>query len=369
MFNNIFKGKKIILTGNTGFKGSWLSLWLYRLGAEVMGISKDIPSTPSLFEELGLAKKTDHHFANICDGPKMKDLFSAYQPDFVFHLAAQPIVSVSYEDPVDTFMTNTIGTANILEALKGIRKTCHAVIITSDKCYDNVEWIWGYREQDALGGKDPYSASKGAAELVIKTWFHSYFNKPDSNIRLTSVRAGNVIGGGDWALNRIVPDCFRAWMEGRAVKIRNPHSTRPWQHVLEPLSGYLRAAQVLAENKVDIHGEPFNIGPNADQNHTVLELLKSVGNYWKDGNLKEHFEIEPSKSFHEAGLLKLNCDKALARLQWKPALDFDFTARLTGEWYNYFYNERGSAEISDYTLSQIIAYSQAAKEKSIDWAL
>jgi len=369
MFNNIFKGKKIILTGNTGFKGSWLSLWLYRLGAEVMGISKDIPSTPSLFEELGLAKKTDHHFANICDGPKMKDLFSAYQPDFVFHLAAQPIVSVSYEDPVDTFMTNTIGTANILEALKGIRKTCHAVIITSDKCYDNVEWIWGYREQDALGGKDPYSASKGAAELVIKTWFHSYFNKPDSNIRLTSVRAGNVIGGGDWALNRIVPDCFRAWMEGRAVKIRNPHSTRPWQHVLEPLSGYLRAAQVLAENKVNIHGEPFNIGPNADQNHTVLELLKSVGNYWKDGNLKEHFEIEPSKSFHEAGLLKLNCDKALARLQWKPALDFDFTARLTGEWYNYFYNERGSAEISDYTLSQIIAYSQAAKEKSIDWAL
>ena len=367
MFNNIFKGKKIIITGNTGFKGSWLSLWLYQLGAQVIGISKDIPSNPSLFEELELAKKTDHHFANIRDGDKMKQLFAEHQPDFVFHLAAQPIVSVSYDDPVDTFMTNTIGTANILEALKGLRKTCYAVMITSDKCYDNVEWIWGYREQDALGGKDPYSASKGAAELVIKTYFHSWFNKPDSNIRLTTVRAGNVIGGGDWALNRIVPDCFRAWLDGHPVKIRNPHSTRPWQHVLEPLSGYLRAAQVLTENKVNIHGEPFNIGPNADQNHTVLELLQSVSQYWKSVKLKEHFEIEQSKAFHEAGLLKLNCDKALFYLQWKPVLDFEATARLTGEWYNYFYNTHDSAEISEYTMYQIDAYVDAARKKSIAW--
>ena len=264
-------------------------------------------------------------------------------------------------------MTNTIGTANILEALKGLRKTCYAVIITSDKCYDNVEWIWGYREQDALGGKDPYSASKGAAELVIKTYFHSWFNKPDSNIRLTTVRAGNVIGGGDWALNRIVPDCFRAWADGHPVKIRNPHSTRPWQHVLEPLSGYLRAAQVLGENKVNIHGEPFNIGPNADQNHTVLELLQSVSQFWKSGKLKEHFEIEQSKAFHEAGLLKLNCDKALFYLQWKPALDFEATAMLTGEWYNYFYNTKDSAEISEYTMYQIDTYVAAARKKSIAW--
>jgi CDP-glucose 4,6-dehydratase len=369
MFNNIFKAKKVIITGNTGFKGSWLGLWLHQLGAEVIGISKDIPSNPSLFVELELAKKTEHHFANICDAAKMKDLFAACQPDYVFHLAAQPIVSVSYEDPLDTFMTNTIGTANILEALKGIRKTCFAVIITSDKCYDNVEWIWGYREQDALGGKDPYSASKGAAELVIKTYFHSYFNKPDSNIRLTTVRAGNVIGGGDWALNRIVPDCFRAWTEGRPVKIRNPHSTRPWQHVLEPLSGYLRAAQVLSENILNIHGEPFNIGPNADQNHTVLELLESVSKYWKADKLKEHFETEQSKTFHEAGLLKLNCDKALAQLQWKPALDFEKTASFTGEWCNYFYNARASEEISRYTMNQIEAYALAARQKSIAWAL
>ena len=368
MFNNIYKDKKVIVTGNTGFKGSWLSSWLHSLGAKVVGISKDIPSSPSLFEELALEKKTTHHFENICDGPKMKEIFKAVQPDFVFHLAAQPIVSVSYQDPVDTFQTNTIGTANILEALRGLSNPCHAVIITSDKCYDNVEWIWGYREQDALGGKDPYSASKGAAELVIKTYFHSYFNKPDSKVRLTTVRAGNVIGGGDWALNRIVPDCFRAWNDGHAVKIRNPNSTRPWQHVLEPLAGYLRAGQVLAERQVEINGEPFNIGPNADQNHTVLELLQAVSTFWKTTKLKEHFEVEASHAFHEAGLLKLNCDKALFYLQWKPALDFSETARFTGEWYNDYYNDRKQS-VWDYTIKQIDAYTEAARKKSIAWVV
>ncbi len=273
MFNNIFRDKKIIVTGNTGFKGAWLSTWLHQMGAKLTGISKDIPSTPSLFGELGLAGKMDHHFNNICDLPAMKRLFRDTKPDFVFHLAAQPIVSVSYDDPIDTFQTNVIGTANILEALRSLDHPCYAVMITSDKCYDNVEWVWGYREHDALGGKDPYSASKGAAELIIKTYFHSYFNKPGSPVKLVAARAGNVIGGGDWALNRIVPDCVRAWSEKQAVKIRNPHSTRPWQHVLEPLSGYLRAAQVLAEQKTAIHGEPFNFGPNSDQNHTVLEHL------------------------------------------------------------------------------------------------
>jgi CDP-glucose 4,6-dehydratase len=366
MFNNIFSNKKVIITGNTGFKGSWLSLWLYSMGAKVTGISKDIPSNPSLFEELDLAKKTEHIFENICNGARMKELFAAVQPDFVFHLAAQPIVSVSYDDPLDTFQTNTMGTANVLQALRSVKNLCHAVIITSDKCYDNVEWIWGYREQDHLGGKDPYSASKGAAELVIKTWFHSYFNKPGSNIKITTVRAGNVIGGGDWALNRIVPDCFRAWNKNQAVKIRNPNSTRPWQHVLEPLSGYLRAAQVLVEDKINIHGEPFNIGPNADQNHTVLELLQEVNGYWNDKSAHKPFEIEANGSFHEAGLLKLNCDKALSYLQWKPALDFNQTARLTGEWYNFYYNNQ-SQSVWDYTLNQISEYAGVAGKKSIAW--
>jgi CDP-glucose 4,6-dehydratase len=368
MFNNIFSDKKVIITGNTGFKGSWLSLWLHSMGAKVIGISKDIPSKPSLFEELDLAKKTEHHFENICDGPKMKELFTSVQPDFVFHLAAQPIVSVSYDDPIDTFQTNTMGTANILEALRSLNNPCYSVIITSDKCYDNVEWIWGYREQDRLGGKDPYSASKGAAELVIKTYFHSYFNKPGSNVKICSVRAGNVIGGGDWALNRIVPDCFRAWEKDQAVKIRNPNSTRPWQHVLEPLSGYLRAAQVLIRGDVNIHGEPFNIGPNADQNHTVLELLREVNGYWKNKSDSQPFEIEAGGVFHEAGLLKLNCDKALSLLQWKPALDFNQTARFTGEWYNYYYNNRNQS-VWDYTLNQIHEYAEAAGKKSIAWAV
>jgi CDP-glucose 4,6-dehydratase len=369
MFNNIYKGKKIIVTGNTGFKGSWLSLWLHHMGAEVTGISKDIPTRPSLFEELKLAEKTKHHFANICDGQDMKELFAQVQPDFVFHLAAQPIVSVSYEDPIETFLSNTMGTANILEALRTLAHPCHAVMITSDKCYDNVEWIWGYREQDALGGKDPYSASKGAAELVIKAFFHAYFKKPGSKIKLTTVRAGNVIGGGDWALNRIVPDCFRSWSKNEAVQVRNPNSTRPWQHVLEPLSGYLRAGQILAEPKEEnIHGEPFNIGPGADQNHTVLELLKAVGKFWIADSMKEYFGILENREFHEAGLLKLNCDKALHYLQWKPTLDFSSTTRLTGEWYNHYYND-AKKDISVYTLKQIEEYVETAREKFIAWAL
>ncbi len=367
MFNDIFRDKKVIVTGNTGFKGSWLSVWLHKLGAHITGISKDIPTTPSLFKELQLDKKSTHHFANICDGEKMKEIFRSVEPDFVFHLAAQPIVSVSYDDPIETFQTNTIGTANILEALRGMQKPCHAIMITSDKCYDNVEWIWGYREHDALGGKDPYSASKGAAELVIKTYFHSYFNKPGSKVKLVSVRAGNVIGGGDWAANRIVPDCVRAWSNQQPVKVRNPQSTRPWQHVLEPLSGYLRVAEVLAENKVPIHGEPFNFGPNADQNHTVLELLKAVSSHWQFADLSNHFSIENNTAFHEAGLLKLNCDKALANLQWKPVLDFLQTARLTGSWYNNYYNS-GKSNAYDYTNEQIDEYVSLAKQKGLAWA-
>ena len=368
MFNNCFNNKKVIITGNTGFKGSWLSLWLHQLGAKVVGISKDIPSTPSLFEELQLSDKFEHHFANICDGQKMKEIFKAVQPDFVFHLAAQPVLSVSFDDPVDTFKTNVMGTANILEALRTLKNTCKAVMITSDKCYDNVEWVWGYREHDELGGKDPYSASKGAAELVIKTYFHSYFNSPESYIQLVSVRAGNVIGGGDWALNRIVPDCVRAWSQNNSVKIRNPHSTRPWQHVLEPLSGYLRAAQILAEGKISIHGEPFNFGPNSDQNQTVLELLEEVSQHWQFDSLKTYFAIENNTSYQESGLLKLNCDKALFYLKWKPVLEFEQAARFTGAWYNHYYNGK-KENLYSYTSEQINEYAALANEKSIEWSI
>jgi CDP-glucose 4,6-dehydratase len=365
-FNNCFKGKKIIVTGHTGFKGAWLTTWLLQLGAEITGISKDIPTIPSLFEGMGLATKINHHVVNICDAKAINKIFLSVAPDFVFHLAAQPIVSVAYDDPVDTFQTNVIGTANILEALRLLNNHCTAVMITSDKCYDNVEWVWGYREHDALGGKDPYSASKGAAELVIKTYFHSYFSKPDSAVKLVTVRAGNVIGGGDWALNRIVPDCIRAWSEKKPVAIRNPNATRPWQHVLEPLSGYLRAAQCLHDNQKSINGEPFNFGPNADQNHTVLDLLRSLSVFWQFKNQQDHFAIENSHLFHEAGLLKLNCDKALFNLQWRPVLEFPQTSSFTGLWYNAFYNG-ANTNMYDFTIKQIDEYVSQAKIKALAW--
>jgi CDP-glucose 4,6-dehydratase len=367
-FNKIFKDKTIIVTGNTGFKGAWLSVWLHNLGAKVVGISKDIPTKPSLFEELQLVDKMEHHYINVTDAKAIETVFKNTQPDFVFHLAAQPIVSTSYSDPLDTFNTNVMGTANVLEALKSLTKPCKVVMITSDKCYDNVEWIWGYRENDAVGGKDPYSASKGAAELVIKSYFHSYFNKPDSNIALVAVRAGNVIGGGDWALNRIVPDCFRAWNNNEPVVIRSPNATRPWQHVLEPLSGYLRAAQVMAEKTKNINGEAFNFGPDANQNKTVLELLQTISTHWDFTSLTEYFNIENNTSFHEAGLLKLNCDKALTYLQWQPVLAFDQTAAFTGSWYNHYYNKNKS-NLYELTSSQIEAYISFANTKSIAWAL
>jgi CDP-glucose 4,6-dehydratase len=369
-FDDFFEGKKVLITGNTGFKGSWLTVWLLQQGARVTGISKDVPTKPSLFEELKLGDKIQHYFIDIREKDAVKNIFQQTKPDVVFHLAAQPIVSTSYEDPVDTFSTNVMGTANILEALRSLDNSCNAVIITSDKCYDNVEWIWGYRENDILGGKDPYSASKGAAELVIKTYYNSYFKVADSKIKIVAVRAGNVIGGGDWALNRIVPDCVKAWFNTNAVNIRNPSSTRPWQHVLEPLSGYMRVAQLMTENKINLSGEAFNFGPNADQNYTVLELLKAISEHWQfKKEIGEHFNVDiNNKTFHEAGLLKLNCDKALAMLEWKPVLEFNDTAALTGKWYNSYYNVPAT-NYFDITVEQIKEYTIKAKQKNIRWAI
>ena len=365
LFGDQFRNKKVIVTGHTGFKGSWLSVWLLELGAEVYGVSKDIPTHPSMFESLLMENRIRHYVADIRDLPRMQSIFEEVQPDFVFHLAAQPIVVLSYEDPIDTISTNVLGTANILEALKKVTRPCCAVMITSDKCYDNVEWTWGYRETDALGGKDPYSASKGAAELIIKTYVHSYFSK-NSLIKVASVRAGNVIGGGDWAANRIVPDCIKAWTKDTAVELRNPNATRPWQHVLEPLSGYLRCAQMLAEQPEVTHGEAFNFGPSADQNFTVYELLQAISGYWKFKELKEYFILDKQARFHEAGLLKLNCDKALHALQWKPVLNFEQTAAFTALWYNQFYAVSQSS-LYEFTALQIGEFVAQANVKEMAW--
>ncbi|MES2588752.1 MAG: CDP-glucose 4,6-dehydratase [Bacteroidota bacterium] len=364
MFEEKYKNKKVLITGNTGFKGAWLSIWLKHLGADVYGVSNEIPTTPSIFEVCNLQNEITHFFEDIRNLAAIKQIIENIQPDFIFHLAAQPIVSESYKEPVDTFTINVIGTTNVLEAVRVLNRPVNLIMITSDKCYENVEWTWGYRENDRLGGKDPYSASKGAAELVIYSFYHSFFRSPDSKVKLTSVRAGNVIGGGDWAVSRIVPDAMRSWSKQERVQIRSPYATRPWQHVLEPLSGYLMAGVKLDDDN-NLSGESFNFGPSSDQNHTVLELLEKLSEYWftKDGNSM----IDTQEStFHEAGLLKLNCDKALHELSWKPTLNFLQTIDFTAKWYiDYYKNNNVNTE---YINQQILEYTKIAKSKGIKWA-
>jgi CDP-glucose 4,6-dehydratase len=364
MYKEVYKEKKIIITGHTGFKGSWLTTWLLKLGAHIVGISNTIPTNPSMFQELNLSSKIKDYRIDIRDFAKLKDIIESEKPDFVFHLAAQALVVPSYNNPIDTFSTNMMGTANVLEALRLYKGNCVAIMITSDKCYDNVEWEWGYKETDILGGKDIYSGSKGGAELVIKSYYHSFFKNKDSNIRLVSTRAGNVIGGGDWADYRIVPDCMRAWKDGKSVEIRSPKATRPWQHVLEPLSGYLAVGQKLFEDPT-ISGESFNFGPHAEYSKTVFELLNDLSKNW---NLEQEPSYFPDKTneFHEAGLLKLNCDKALFHLKWLPTLEYDELIKLTSDWYYAYYMDK-SIDLLNLTLKQIEKYENIAKQKGIKW--
>lgn len=365
MFGNIFKNKKVLVTGNTGFKGTWLTQWLRILGADVTGISIDIPTNPSMFETLNLGSQISHNTLDINELEKLKSIFKEAKPDFVFHLAAQPIVKQSYVDPVETFRTNTLGTAHIMEALRGLDNDCVVTMITSDKCYENIEWTWGYRENDQLGGKDPYSASKGAAELVIHSYYHSFFKTTNTNIKIASVRAGNVIGGGDWAANRIVPDTVKSWAQEEPVEIRSPRATRPWQHVLEPLSGYLRCAQVLADAGTN-NGESYNFGPESNQNKSVLELLTKLAEQWTFNHDTEKVIVKEQSNFHEAGLLKLNCDKALADLNWKPTLSFEQTIDFTASWYFNFYTNK-SVDMANFTEQQIEEYCKQAKLKGWEW--
>lgn len=337
MFSNIYEDKKVLITGHTGFKGTWLTAWLLKLGARVVGVSKDIPTHPSMFEVLGLENKIKHVLTDVRNLDSLRNIISDEKPDFIFHLAAQAIVSLSYTDPAETITTNVIGTMNLLEVLRNYDLPCNVVLITSDKCYDNAEWVWGYKETDVLGGKDVYSGSKGAAELVIKSYFHSFF-KQNHSVRLVVGRAGNVIGGGDWASDRIVVDCMKSWAVGKPVEIRSPKATRPWQHVLEPLSGYLTLGERLAKD-VKIHGEAFNFGPRSEQNRTVVELLADLSRYWGFEDAKEAYKITDNIPFHEAGLLKLNCDKALFFLKWECTLFYEETIRLIGDWYSSYYKK------------------------------
>jgi CDP-glucose 4,6-dehydratase len=363
ILRNTFQGKTVLITGHTGFKGAWLTAWLKQLGAVVVGIALDPPSEPSHFSVANMACTVTNIRIDIRDRVALEDAFLTAQPDFVFHLAAQALVRRSYDDPLETWQTNVLGTLHVLEALRKMNKSCTAVIITSDKCYENVEWVWGYRETDAMGGPDPYSASKGAAELAIQSHIKSYFSEATSKVRIASARAGNVIGGGDWAADRIVPDCVKAWSASNTVELRNPHSTRPWQHVLEPLSGYLSLA-VAVSQRSEMHGEPFNFGPLAQQNYSVLALVEQMALHWDKVRWKD-----VSKSVagpYESGLLKLNCDKALHYLQWRAVMDFEDTVRMTAEWYRSYYEY--PTRIAFTTQLQIEAYTKLARQQGLSWA-
>ncbi|HTJ10969.1 MAG TPA: CDP-glucose 4,6-dehydratase [Dinghuibacter sp.] len=364
MFNNVYAGKKVLVTGHTGFKGSWLTAWLLKMGARVAGYSNGIPTNPSHFEDLQLASRIQHIIGDVRDYDALSAACDDFQPEFIFHLAAQPLVRYSYENPRETFEVNMLGTLNVLEWIRKSGASVKvAVMITSDKCYDNVEWLYGYREDDRLGGEDPYSGSKGAAELIAKSYIKSFFGKAGGP-RVATVRAGNVIGGGDWALDRIVPDIIRSWLKDKKVEIRNPLSTRPWQHVLEPLSGYLCLGAELYVSETHA-GEPFNFGPDSKVNKNVGELIGEMERSWpaapgwvNTGN--------PADFRKESNLLKLCCDKANILLKWYPTLDFEETIVFTTEWFRRYHARKGS--IYDLTMEQIEHYIQTAKNKGIAWA-
>ena len=356
--NKIFSGKNILITGHTGFKGSWLSVWLKELGANIIGLSNDVPTNPAHYNLIKSFFFQDHT-VNIKESDLVYEVINNIQPEIIFHMAAQPIVLESYQDPLNTFSTNAIGSANILDAIRRSNHKCNAIMITSDKCYDNLEWPYGYRETDRLGGKDPYSGSKGAAEMVIRSYVESFFKTAESNTRVAIGRAGNVIGGGDWAPYRIVPDCVRAWSKNDKIEIRNPNASRPWQHVLEPISGYISLAVAL-NNDLNLNGEAFNFGPNSDQNFTVEKMVKELIAHWPNS---EWAQLSADYNKHkEAGLLKLNCDKALHILNWQATLDFKETTKWTAEWYlNYYQN--GPESALEFTVRQINEYMNLANKR------
>ncbi len=357
LFGGIYKGKKVLVTGHTGFKGSWLILWLKQMGADVYGLALDPPSEPNHFDLLKLNMKS--YIQDICELAKVKEILEEINPDIIFHLAAQPLVRLSYQEPVYTFMTNVMGTVNILESAKSLNNLKAIVVVTSDKCYDNKEWLWGYRENEAMGGKDPYSSSKGCAELVTAAYRNSFFNSNGNRILVATARAGNVIGGGDWALDRILTDIVSSAAKSESVFLRYPAATRPWQYVLEPLSGYLSLGWKLLEGRKE-YAEAWNFGPNPENNVSVLELVNEAKKIWG----KVTFDFDKGIHPHEAGFLMLDSSKATKVLDWHPVWGFVKTIDKTMGWYKkyYDYNEIVSVE----TLSE---YIDDAQKKNILWSL
>jgi CDP-glucose 4,6-dehydratase len=361
-FADAYRGRRVLVTGHTGFKGSWLALWLSQLGAEVAGFALEVPTRPAGFEVLGLQERIRHQLADVRDRARLAEVLDEFRPQVVFHLAAQSLVQRAYADPVRTFETNAMGMVNLLDCVRTRPWIEAAVLITSDKAYRNDEWCWGYRETDALGGHDPYSASKSCAELIAHSYFHSFMQ--DSPTRIATTRAGNVIGGGDWAQDRIVPDCIRAWSQGESVAVRSPQATRPWQHVLEPLSGYLWLGARLLAGQPALNGEAFNFGPDSRVDQTVGQLIEAMAQRWPA--VKWHVPAGREQHGREAMLLKLSCDKALFHLSWHAVLDFAETVEFTIDWYRAWHS--GNANMQAYTCDQIERFCVLAGERALPWA-
>jgi CDP-glucose 4,6-dehydratase len=371
LLGHIFSGRVIWLSGHTGFKGAWLAQWLLDLGATVHGFSLAPEGTPSLFEQLGLPGRINHQIGDLRDPAAVRQSILAVQPDFVFHLGAQALVRLSFDQPVATYMTNVGGTIHVLEALRELGKPCAAVLITTDKCFENREWLYGYREEDPVGGYDPYSSSKAAAEIAIASWRRSFFHRHP--VRVASARAGNVIGGGDWAKDRILPDCVRALAQSKPIGVRNKTASRPWQHVLEPLSGYLWLAAVLSQPSLrpydrDLFTSAFNFGPGLDSNRTVSEVVTEVLKHWP-GQWEDHSD---PNAVHEATRLNLAIDKAHHLLGWKPVWSFEKAIEATVEWYRTAtLPHAASSEAPDLietTKRQIRDYQADADRARTAWA-
>lgn len=339
IFNGFYRGKRVLVTGHTGFKGSWLSIWLHELGAEVIGVAQEPFSERDNYVLSGIGSKIKADIrADIRDGERMKEIFAEYQPEVVFHLAAQPLVRLSYDIPVETYETNVMGTINVLEAMRCTESVKVGVMITTDKCYENKEQIWGYRENEPMGGYDPYSSSKGAAEIAISSWRRSFFNPKDYEKHgksIASVRAGNVIGGGDWALDRIIPDCIKALEAGKEIDIRSPKSVRPWQHVLEPLSGYMLLAQKMW-NEPTKYCDGWNFGPRSESITPVWDVASMVIENYGSGKLND---LSDPNALHEAKLLMLDISKAKFQLGWEPRMNINQCIALVVDWYKRYKTE------------------------------
>ncbi len=346
-----WRGKRVFVTGHTGFKGSWLALWLQQLGAEVVGYSLEAPTQPSLFEAAQVAEGMTSLIGDVRDLEQLQGAMAQAQPDIALHLAAQPLVRYSYQNPVETYATNVMGTVNFLEAVRHTPSVRVTVVITSDKCYENREWVWGYRENEAMGGHDPYSNSKGCAELVTAAYRSSFF-APETygahQVAVASGRAGNVIGGGDWALDRLIPDMIKAFHQGQPVLIRNPHAIRPWQHVLEPLSGYLLLAENLWNSGPEFVGG-WNFGPSDDDARPVSWIVDRLTSLWGNGAT---WQLDGGSHPHEASYLKLDCSKAKLRLGWEPRLTLADTLEWVVEFYQGFYGGQSARAIADAQIAR-----------------